>query len=164
MKQTACWWSATRPCWAQSLVGEGLGEDDGITVAAAIASEDLGTLVDGFSRVVGVPPLPSRRGQGGRDGTDEAGIVVGDHRMQSQQAPDRQTAQERQPASPVFRRGDLDAQGFPIPVGVDGDGQEAGKVDYPAALADLDGNRVDLQVGVGALVQGSATEVVDQLV
>ena len=169
-------WSAasTSPTWrvvvddpavlGPDLVGGGLSEDGDVTVVATIASELLGTLVSRFSRVVGAAPLPPRTWESGGHRVDQSRMVVGDDQLHPREAPSHQGTQEGEPAGPVLRRGDVDAEDLPVSVAVDGHCQEAGDVDHPSAFAHLDRQRVGPQVGVGAGVEGPVAEIVDHLV
>lgn len=86
-------------------------------------------------------------------------MVVGDHQLHPRRVPGDEASEEGEPAGPVLRRCDLEAEDFPVPVAVDRGGDQAGDVGDPAALADLHRQGVGPQIGVGASVEGPVAEV-----
>ena len=89
---------------------------------------------------------------------------VGDDELDAGQASRPQAPQERHPRGAVFARGDVDPEHLPAPFRVHRGGDGGDHVDDASALTTLDHERVDPQVGVGALVQGPASELLDNLV
>jgi hypothetical protein len=113
---------------------------------------------------VGAAALPGGAGQGGADGLDQATMRVAGDQPRPAQAAGGQVAEESQPADAVLGAGDLQAEDLPVPVGVDAGGEQRVYVDHPAALADLEHQRVGGQERVRPLVQRPGAERLDLLV
>jgi hypothetical protein len=90
-------------------------------------------------------------------------VGIGGHQGDPGQPAGDQVAEERQPPGAVLGRGDLQAQQFAVPVGVDPDRDQGVHVHDPPGLADLEhqgvgGHRRDLR-----LRQPRDPEALDQL-
>jgi collagen type II alpha len=112
-----------------------------------------------FTAPVGTASLPGRAGQGGADGVGQAAVGVGGDEGHAGQAAGGQVAEERQPPGAVFGGGDLQAEDLAVPVGIDPGRQQGVHVHDPAALADLQHQRVRRDEGVRAGVQRPGPEV-----
>jgi hypothetical protein len=86
---------------------------------------------------MGAGALPGGAGQDRADRVDQAGVGVGDDRLDAGQAAGGQGAQEGEPAGAVLGGGDVDAEDLAVPVGVDADRDQCVDVDDAAALADV---------------------------
>jgi hypothetical protein len=108
---------------------------------------------------MGPAPLPRRAGHGRSDGLGQAAVHVGGDQGHAGQAAGGQLAEERQPPGAVLSGGDLQAEDLPVPVGVHPGGQQGVHVHDPAALADLQHQRVRRDERVRAGVQRPGPEV-----
>jgi hypothetical protein len=77
------------------------------------------------------------------------------------QAASDQVTEEGQPAGAVLRGGDLQAQDFPVPVGVDAGRDQGVDQDHAAVLTDLHRQGVRGEERVRALVQRPGPERLD---
>jgi hypothetical protein len=84
-------------------------------------------------------------------------VRVGDDVLDAGQAAGDQGAQEGQPAGAVLDGGYIQAEDLAQAVGIDADGDQGVHVDDAATLADLPGQGVDPDEGVGAGVQRTVT-------
>lgn len=109
-------------------------------------------------RVVGAATLPRRPGQGRAERGHEAGVGIGGHQTDPGQAPGDQAAPERRPARAVLGTDHLDAEDFPVSVGVHSRGDQGVDVDHPPALADLERQGVRRDERVRANVQRPGPE------
>src|SRR3954470_12227097 len=110
---------------------------------------------------VGAAALPGGAGQGRADGVDQAAVGVGGDELDSGEAAGGEVAEEGQPAGAVLGGGDLQAEDLPVPVGVHPGGDQGVHADHPAALADLQHERVGGDERVGPGVQRPVAEVRD---
>jgi hypothetical protein len=85
-------------------------------------------------------------------------VGVGDDQLDPGQPARDQAAQERQPPGAVFGAGDVQAEDLAVPVGVHPGRHEGVHVDHAAVLADLHGERVDPDEGVGPLIERALAE------
>ena len=113
---------------------------------------------------MGAAALPARAGQGRADRRDQAAVRVGGDQPDAGQAAGDQVAEERQPAGAVLGGGDLQAEDLAVPVGVHAGREQGVHVDDPAALADLQHQRVRGDERVRAGVQRPGAERLDLLV
>ena len=87
--------------------------------------------------------------------------VAGDE-LDPGQAAGGQVAEEAQPAGAVLAGGDLHAQHFTVPVGVDAGGDQGVHWHHPAAFADLEHQGVGGHEGERAgLLQPAGAELLD---
>ena len=91
---------------------------------------------------MGAAALPARSGQGRADGGGQTGVGIGRDQLDPGQAAGDQVAEEAQPAGAIFASGDLDAEDLPVPVGVHTGRDQSVHRHHPAALADLEHQRV----------------------
>ncbi|SDN16246.1 hypothetical protein SAMN05216259_1035 [Actinacidiphila guanduensis] len=89
---------------------------------------------------------------------------VGDDELDTGKTAGGQRSQEGEPAGAVLGGGDVEAEDFAVPIGVDSDRHQRVDVDDPAFLADLLGQGVDPDERVRAGVQRSVAERGDLLV
>ena len=108
---------------------------------------------------VGPAPLPGRLGQHRRDRRLDATVGVGDHQLDAGSPRATKRAQKGRPGGAVLSGHDVEAEDLPSTLGVGGCGDDHRDVHHPAALSDPLGHRVDPQVAIGALVQGSLFEL-----
>ena len=106
-------------------------------------------------------PLPGRAGQGRADRGDQAAVGVGGDQLDPGQAAGGQVAEEPEPAGAVLGGGDLQAEDLPVPVGVDPGRDQGVHVDHPAALADLQHQRVRGDERVRAGIERAGAELAD---
>jgi hypothetical protein len=110
---------------------------------------------------VGAAPLPGRARQGRADRLGQAAVGVAGDQGDAGQAAGGQVPEEPQPARAVLGAGDLQAQDFPVPVCVHPGRQQRVHVDHPAALADLQhqriGGRERVRAGAGGRVRNAST-------
>ena len=92
---------------------------------------------------------------------DQPGVGVGGDQRDPGQAAGGQVAEEAEPAGAVLGGGDLQAEDLAVPVGVDPGGDQDVHVDHPAALADLEHQRVGGHERVRAGVQRAGAERLD---
>jgi len=102
---------------------------------------------------MGAAPLPRRSGQGGADRRGQTRVGVAGDESDAGQAAGDQVAQERQPARTVLGGGDLQAEDLAVPVAVHPGRHQGVHVHHPAALADLQHQRVGGHERVRALIQ-----------
>jgi hypothetical protein len=105
--------------------------------------------------------LPARAGQRRADRGDQPAVAVAGHQAHAGQAAGGQVAEEAQPARAVLGAGGLQAEDLAVPVGVHAGREQRMDVHNPAALADLEHQRVSRDERVGPGVQRSAAEVRD---
>jgi len=91
-------------------------------------------------------------------------VSVGGDQRNPGQAPGDQATEERQPARAVLTAGDVEAEDLAVPVGVHPGREQRVHRDHPAALADLEGERVGGHERVGAGVEWAGPERLDLLV
>jgi hypothetical protein len=110
---------------------------------------------------MGPAALPRRPRQGRPDGVDQPAVRVGGDELNAGQAAGGQVPEEGQPAGAVLGGGDLQAEDLPMPVGVHAGGDQGVHAHHPAALADLQDQRVGGHERVGTGVQRAVPEVGD---
>ena len=118
----------------------------------------LGDLGQHVAHEVDPAPLPGRSGKHRCDGVDQAAVGVGDHQLDATEPPGHQTAQEGRPARPVLGGDEVEAQDLAVSFGVDPGGDDDGHVDDAPTFADLLGQGVDPDVGVGTGVEGAVAK------
>ena len=107
---------------------------------------------------MGSAALPGRSRQAGPHCGQQPGVGIGGDQLDSGQPSGSQRPQEREPAGAVFGGGDVDAENFPIALGVDPDRDQRMHVDHPTLLADLEHQGVGSDERVGSRVQWPGPE------
>jgi len=109
-------------------------------------------------------PLPGRAGQHRGDRVPQPLVAVGGDQLHAGQAAGGQAAQERQPSRAVLGARDVQAEDFPLAIGVDPGRDQGVHVHRPAALADLLGQRVDPHERIRPGVQRPRAEAAHHLI
>ena len=91
---------------------------------------------------MGAAPLPGCAGQGRGDRVDQPAVGVAGDELDPAQAAGAQVAEEPQPPGAVLAGGDLDPEDLAVAVGVHAGGDQGVDRDDPAALTDLEDQRV----------------------